>query len=93
MRGARQEISYFTSFYLYSLTEGMPQALRAQAWPRITRFDDRWRLVLTCVVPRFRRVDADTHLADASLRHIFDNADYYASNPCVLRRPMATSFE
>ena len=84
VRGVRQEISYFTSFYLYSLTEGIAQALRAQAWPRITRFDDRWRWVVTCVVPRFRRVDADMRLADASLRRIFDEARDYASNPCVL---------
>jgi hypothetical protein len=93
VRGVRHEISYFTSFYLYALTEGIPQAVRAQAWPRITRFDDRWRWVVTCVVPRFRRIDADTHLAEASLRHIFDEARDYASNPCVTRRPMATSFE
>jgi hypothetical protein len=87
----RHEISYFTSFYLYALTEGIPQAVRAQAWPRITRFDDRWRWVVTCVVPRFRRVDADTHLAEASLRRIFDEARVYASNPCVVRRPTAAS--
>jgi hypothetical protein len=38
---------------------------------------------------------ADMHPADASLRHIFDNARHYASNPCVLRQrqPMATSSE
>jgi hypothetical protein len=90
VRGLRHEISYFTSFYLYALTEGMPQALRAHAWPRITRFDDRWRWVVTCVVPRFRRVDADMHLADASLRRIFDEARDYASNPCVLPRSPRT---
>ena len=91
----RQEISYFTSFYLYSLTRGMPQALRAQAWPRITRFDDRWRWIVTCIVPRFRSFDADTRVAEASLRRIFDEARYYASNPCVLRQrpPMASSSE
>ena len=67
--------------------------MRAQAWPRITRFDDRWRWIVTSVVPRFRRFDADTRLVDASLRRIFDEARDYASNPCVTRRPMATSFE
>ena len=41
--GARQAASYFTSFYIYSLTRGVPNAVRARAWPRITRFDDRWR--------------------------------------------------
>jgi hypothetical protein len=108
VRGMRQEVSYFTSFYLYSLTRGIPQVLHAQAWPRITRFDDRWRWIVTSIVPRFRRFDADTRLADASLRRIFDEARDYASKPCVLprspqndepapndepRRPVATSFE
>ena len=87
VRGVRQEVSYFTSFYLYSLTRGIPQALRAHAWPRITRFDDRWRWIVTSIVPRFRRFDADTRLVDASLRRIFDEARDYASNPCVLRTP------
>ena len=108
VRGVRQEASYFTSFYLYSLTRGIPRVLHAQAWPRITRFDDRWRWIVTSIVPRFRRFDADTRLADASLRRIFDEARDYASNPCVLprsprnegsapsdepRRRMATSLE
>ena len=104
----RHEVSYFTSFYLYSLTRGIPQALQAQAWPRITRFDDRWHWIVTSIVPRFRRFDADTRLAEHSLRRIFDEARDYASNPCVLprsprakgpapddeqRRPISTSFE
>ena len=62
VRGVRQEIADFTSFYLYSFTRGLPHALRARKWPRITRFDDRWRWLVTSVVPRFRRFDADTHL-------------------------------
>jgi hypothetical protein len=86
VRGVRQEVSYFTSFYLYSLTRGIPRVLHAQAWPRITRFDDRWRWIVTSIVPRFRRFDADMRLADASLRRIFDEARDYASNPCVLPR-------
>ena len=80
VRGVRQEASYFTSFYLYSL----PQVLHQKAWPRITQFDDRWRWIVTSIVPRFQRFDADTRLADASLRRIFDEARDYASNPCVL---------
>jgi hypothetical protein len=94
VRGVRHEASYFTSFYLYSLTRGVRQALRAQAWPRITRFDDRWRWIVTSIVPRFRQLDADTRLVDASLGHIFDEARDYASNPCVLpvtRRSSRTS--
>lgn len=84
VRGLRQEVSYFTSFYLYSLTRGVPQALRANAWPRITRFDDRWRWIVASVVPRFRRLDADTRLVDAGLQRIFDEARRYASMPCVV---------
>jgi len=89
VRGVRQEIADFTSFYLYSLTRGLPHALRARKWPRITRFDDRWRWLVTSVVPRFRRFDADTALVDASLRHIFDEARDFASSPCVLPRSPA----
>ena len=81
--GARQEIADFTSFYLYSLTRGLPHALHARKWPRITRFDDRWRWLATSVLPRFRRFDAGTHSVDASLRHIFDEARDFASSPCV----------
>ncbi len=84
VRGARHAASYFTSFYLYALTRGISQALDAHAWPRITRFDDRWRWIVTSIVPRFRRLDADAHLTDISLRRIFDEARDYASNPCVL---------
>ena len=84
VRGVRQEVAYFTSFYLSSLTRGIPHAVRARAWPRITRFDDRWRWLETSVVPRFRRFDADTRLIDASLRRIFDEARAYSTMPCVL---------
>jgi hypothetical protein len=38
VRGVRDEVSYFTSFYYYSLTRGIRPVLHAQAWPRITRF-------------------------------------------------------
>ena len=89
VRGVRQEIADFTSFYLYSLTRGLPHALRARKWPRITRFEDRWRWLVTSVVPRFRRFDADTALVAASLRHIFDEARDFASSPCVLPRSPA----
>jgi hypothetical protein len=61
VRGLRDEVSYFTSFYYYALTRGIRQVLRAQAWPRITRFDDRWRWIVTCIVPplpKTRRPDA-----------------------------------
>ena len=85
----RHEAAYFTSFYLYSLTRGMPQAVRAQAWPRITRLDDRWRWLVTSVVPRFRRFDADPRLVDASLRRIVDEARHHASTPCVVPAPVS----
>jgi hypothetical protein len=84
VRGVRQEVAYFTSFYVYSLTRGMPRAWTAQAWPRITRFDDRWNWLVASVVPRFRRFDAETRLVDASLRRILDDSRVFASTPCVL---------
>jgi hypothetical protein len=86
VRGLHDEVSYFTSFYYYALTEGVREILNARAWPRITRFDDRWRWVVTCIVPRFRRLDLHPPLVDASLRRVFDEARDYASNPCVLPR-------
>jgi hypothetical protein len=84
VRGMRREAGYFTSFYLHSLTRGAPDAVRARTWPRITRFDDRWRWLTTSVVPRFRKLDAQTPLIDASLRRIFDEARHYASTPCLI---------
>ena len=87
VRGLRHEAAYFTSFYLYSLTRGIPQVVQAHTWPRITRYDDRWRWIVTSIVPRFRRFDADTGLAETSLRRIFAEARDYAANPCVLRDP------
>ena len=84
VRGVRKELAYFTSFYLYSLTRGLPAAARAHTWPRITRYDDRWRWITTSVVPQFRRFDADMRLVDASMQRIFDDAVGYASMPCML---------
>jgi hypothetical protein len=92
VRGVRQEVAYFTSFYVSSFGRGIPQALRAQAWPRITRFDDRWRWIVTSIVPRFRRLSVNGQLVDAGLRRIFDEARDYASSPCVLpAAPVGTS--
>ena len=84
VRGVRNELAYFTSFYLSSLTRGLPAAARARTWPRITRYDDRWRWITTSVVPQFRRFDADIELVDASVQRIFDDAVGYAALPCVL---------
>jgi hypothetical protein len=84
VRGARQEVACFTSFYVYSLTRGMPRVVRARAWPRITRFDDRWWWIETSVVPHFRALDGDRGLIDASLRRIIDGARILESMPCVL---------
>ena len=82
----RREAMYFTSFYLYSVTRAIPYGLRAQPWPRITRYDDRWRWLVTSVVPRFRRFDADTSLIDASMQRILTEARAFAMTPCVLPR-------
>ncbi|HEX7188514.1 MAG TPA: hypothetical protein VF423_09865 [Actinomycetes bacterium] len=84
VRGVRQEVAYFTSFYLHSLRRGVPHSLRVHAWPRITHFEDRWRWLEASVVPRFRKLDADTRLIDASLRRISGEARDYAAIPCVL---------
>jgi hypothetical protein len=88
-RGVRRQVAFFTSFYLYSLTRGIPHALRTRAWPKITRFDDRWHWLVTSVVPHFRRLDANTRMVNASLRHIVDEARDFASTPCVLPRSLA----
>ena len=87
VRGLRQELSYFSSFYGFAFGRGIPQTLRAHAWPRITRFDDRWKWIVTCIVPRFRRLETDVTVVDASLRRILDGAVTYASKPCVLPLP------
>ena len=79
----RHELAYFTSFYLYALTRGVPGTLQARVWPRITRYDDRWCWLVGSVVPRFRRFDADPRLVAAGLRRIADEARDYASMPCV----------
>jgi hypothetical protein len=84
VRGRRQEVVYFTSFYLDSLTRGMPRVLHARAWPRITRFDDRWWWIVTSVVPRFQRFGDNRWLFDDSLRRICDGAREYASTPCLV---------
>jgi Protein of unknown function (DUF2515) len=81
-RGLREELSYFSSFYLYSFGRGLPAVLRSRAWPRVTHFDDRWSWIVTAVVPRFRRLDADAPSVDASLRRIFNEARHSTSLPC-----------
>ncbi|MFC7495851.1 MULTISPECIES: DUF2515 family protein [unclassified Nocardioides] len=86
VRGPRREAAYFTSFYLTSLTRGMPDVLRAGSWPRITRYDDRWRWISTSVVPRFRRFDADTRLIEATVQRIVEEASVHAAMPCMAPR-------
>ncbi len=86
VHGLRREVVYFTSFSLYSVTRAIPRGLRAHPWPRITRYDDRWHWLVTSVVPRFRRLDADPYLIDASLGRILADARAFASTPCLLPR-------
>jgi hypothetical protein len=83
VRGVRQEVACFTSFYLHSLRQGVPHARQVHAWPRITHFEDRWRWLETSVVPRFRRVEADRSVIGGALRRISAEARVYASIPCV----------
>lgn len=87
VRGVRQQAEYFTWFYVSSLGRGRSGLPRTRTWPRMTRYDDRWHWIVTSVLPRFRRFEADTRSIDVSLRRIFDQARDYASNPCVLPRP------
>src|SRR5918995_4844480 len=82
VRGPRQELAYFSAFYLYAFGRGLPQAWRARAWPRVTRFEDRWRWIQSSIVPRFRRFDADVPLTHASLQRILDEARTSRSAPC-----------
>ena len=84
VHGVRQDAAYFTSFYLSSLRRAVRHGRRGQSWPRITRFEDRWRWLSTSIVPRFRRFDADSGLIHASLRRIVDEARVHASTPCLL---------
>lgn len=82
IRGLRQGLGYFTSFYLYSLTGGMPRAASARIWPSITRFEDRWPWLSMHVVPRFRRLEADRPMIGASMQRILDEANRLAATPC-----------
>ena len=86
VQGARQNAAYFSSFYLSSLRHVVRHGRRGRSWPRITRFEDRWRWLSMSIVPRFRRFDADSPLIQASLRRIADEARVQASTPCVLPR-------
>ena len=90
VRGARSELAYFTSFYLSAMATRSPHLLRTMRWPRITNYDDRWNWIVTSVVPRFRKLDADMRVIGASLRRIFDEGRAYSSMPCVLPHPAAT---
>jgi len=83
VRGLRPELAYFSSFYLYSFGRGLPRVLRAQAWPRVTRFEDRWRWIVTSIVPRFQRLEQDRPLLEAGLHRIFDDAARHSSISCV----------
>ena len=82
VQGVRRDLVYFTSFYLSSLGRAARQSRRNRTWPKITRFDDRWRWVSMSVVPRFRKFDADPQLIGASLGRITNEAHAFASAPC-----------
>ena len=84
VRGLRQEVRYFTSFYAFSLAGGLTVAVRTRTVPRITRFDDRWRWLEVSVVPRFRRLDADQDLLVRTLGRVVEEARRYADRPCVI---------
>ena len=81
-RGPCQAIEYFTSFYLYSLLRANRLDLRGRVWPRITNYDDRWRWLVSSVVPRFQRFDADPRAVRAILGRILDQDRRHLSSPC-----------
>jgi hypothetical protein len=81
VHGMRREFVYFTSFYLYSMTRGAPDAMRARTWPRITRFEDRWRWLVGSVVPHFQKFDRE-QLVNVSLERILHDASIAATMPC-----------
>ncbi|WP_134768535.1 hypothetical protein [Nocardioides sp. 1609] len=81
-RGPCQAIEYFTSFYFYTLARTNPRGLRGRVRPRITNYDDRWRWLVSSVVPRFRRFDADPPVVRAILRRILDQDRHHDSSPC-----------
>lgn len=84
VRGVRRELAYLTSFYVSAFTPPFAAALRARGWPRITRYDDRWRWLVMSVVPRFQMLDADAALVEASLARLIDEACAYLARPCVV---------
>ncbi len=84
VRGLRKQVTYFTSFSAYSLTNGLATALKTRTVPTITRYDDRWRWLETTVVPRFRRLDADQDLLDRTLGRVVEDAKRYADMPCLI---------
>ena len=88
VRGLREGLGYFTSFYLYSFTRGLPRAASARTWPNIIRFEDRWPWLTTHVVPRFRRLDANQLMLQSTLRRILDEANKFATAPCRPRPAM-----
>jgi hypothetical protein len=53
-------------------------------WPRITRYDDRWRWLMMSVVPRFRRLDANATLIESSLARVVTEACEHLARPCLL---------
>ena len=84
VRGLHHELAYFTSFYLSSFARRVRRPARTKDWPRITDYDDRWSWIVTSVVPRFRRLDGEDGLLDASLQRIFDEGRTYSATPCVV---------
>ncbi len=91
-RGPCQAIESFTSFYFHTLGRTNPRGLGGRVWPRITNYDDRWRWLVSSVVPRFQRLDADPHVVRAILRRILDQDRNHASSPCgtPIRRDRAS---
>lgn len=82
-RSPRQAIELFTSFFLYTLVRKNPRGPAGRLHPLITDYDDRWRWLVSSVVPRFRRVDMDPHAIRAVLRRIVDHHRLHLGLPLL----------
>ncbi len=79
-RGPCQTIEFFTSFYFYTLVRTNPRGLDGRMCPLITNYDDRWRWLVSSVVPRFQRVDTEPHVIRGILQRIFDHDHHRPSS-------------
>lgn len=81
-RGPCHAIESFTSFYFYTLVHTNPSGTNGRVGPLVTNYDDRWRWLVSSVVPRFQRVDANSEVIQAILRPIQDQDHHHLASSC-----------